>query len=77
MHGDVQAGVSHGLSRGGEPAGIAQERPDDRRHQRPGPIQFLLQDPAARLVAGERRDLRAHHSRSAARHAGSIQPRRT
>jgi hypothetical protein len=31
MHGDVQAGVPDRLGGEGEPLGVAEERPDDRR----------------------------------------------
>jgi hypothetical protein len=51
--------VPHCLRGGGEPAGITQERPDHRRDQWAHAEQLLLQRPAARLAAGERRDLRA------------------
>ena len=46
-----------GLGGGGEPAGITQERPDDRRDQRPYPVQFPGQGLAGDLAAGERGDL--------------------
>ena len=54
--------VADRLAGGGEPAGVAQERPDDRRDQQPDPIQLAGQGLAARLAAGERRDLREYRS---------------
>src|SRR6266545_2703978 len=76
VDGDVQAGVTHGGTGGGEAAGVAHLGPDRHRGDRADPKVRGSQRPAARLAAGEAGEVGAQRVQLAGKPIQPLQPRR-